>query len=906
ENTVGHSLWGNVKSLLDYEFYKAKLLAFVNSKQRRILIVILDLIADALFCILYLVEMQISLTTNFTPKWLWIHRPTVVWYLMIAMTCENILSRFLRIAFAQTNRWSVILSLYTFLDLVTGVPVISSLFISHGQYLYVPYFLRSIVVVWRIKRALNIRMDLGFSDKPYDPLLMKLTLLVAYILIIVYNGMAAFQYFELMFADKNYNLIDSFYFTIITVSTVGYGDISPSSIPGKFVVIFLIIVVLTILPGLISDTLETLNQKKAGGGSYRNNKEGNLVVICGVFDHVQRVKDILNGFLHQEREALGTKLLFLGREPPSVQIKVLLGMPAYKSRVTFIQGSVLDTQDLQRASVEDARAVFILSDRDIEDSVEEDENNTLRTWAVHIHAPHVPIYTYNHHPFTAIYQQNVTTQTICPKEYQQALIGYNCLYRGSATLILNLLYNSQPIDKYSEPWQAQYDDGSGNEIYSGLVNPIFVGKPFAFVSWYIYQEFQAVLFAVNVYVNRLNAHHLVLNPGNSYELGPNDICYYISQGPQEVQEISSMTRSEFENSLKHINHLTSSERDLLMNPHVSTRYTTCRKKSNKVEFPTFNPNIIVGQPQPPYEEPSTPLCHLLKYPVSSADKVVLDDARTMSGHILICAGFSDPFRLICTLRAAHITESEHRPIVILRSNPPSESELSTLGVFADVYFVIGQRRSEKDLIRAGILGSNRIIILRKHDFVQKHDEYVDTSVIMCNELARRILQQHDENKYIIVEIVEQANVKLLQVADHHSKRQFTKVFTHAGSYASGQVFVDCSIDHLFYQGYHNEAIMKLVRLLCGLRSQSDLAFDTQLDITSSYLCYIQVPEKFVDKTYDGLYRELAAEQGIIPLGLFRASSSELGNATPFVFTNPVAAILLRADDLVYVLKVTFD
>ncbi|ORX93957.1 hypothetical protein K493DRAFT_261892 [Basidiobolus meristosporus CBS 931.73] len=821
------------------------------------------------------------------------------------MTCENILSRLLRIAFAQTNRWSVILSLYTFLDLVTGVPVISSLFLTHGQYLYVPYFLRSIVVVWRIKRALNIRMDLG-SDKPYDPLLMKLTLLVAYILIIVYNGMAAFQYFELMFADKNYNLIESFYFTIITVSTVGYGDISPSSIPGKFVVICLIIVVLTILPGLISDTIDTLNQKKAGGGSYRNNKEGNLVVICGVFDHLQRVKDILNGFLHQEREANGTKLLFLGREQPSMQIKVLLNTPAYKSRVTFLQGSVLDTQDLQRASIENASAVFILSDRDTEDTIEEDENNTLRTWAVHIHAPHVPIYTYNHHPFTSTNQQNVTTQTICPKEYQQALIGYNCLYRGSATLILNLLYNSQPIDKYSEPWQAQYDDGSGNEIYSGLVNPNFVGKPFALISWYIYQEFQAVLFAVNVYVNRLKAHHLVLNPGNCYELGPNDICYYISQGPQEIQDISKMTQSEFLNSLKHINYLTPSERDLLTSPHRSSRYPKYQRKSNVVEFPKFNSDIIVGQPQPPYEEPSTPLCHLLKYPINAADQLVLDDAKFMAGHVLICAGFSDPFRLICTLRAAHITESEHRQIVILRSSPPSETELKTLGVFADIFFVIGQRRSEKDLIRAGILSASRIIILRKNDFVQKHDEYVDTSVIMCNQLARRILKQHDESKYIIVEIVEQSNVKLLQASDHHSKHNFAKVFTHASSYASGEVFVDCSIDHLFYQGYHNEAIMKLVRLLCGLRSQKDLAFDTQLDITSSYLCYIQVPEKFVGKAYDALYRELAAEQGIVPLGLFRASDSDLGNTMPFVFCNPVPAILLRADDLVYVLKVTFD
>ncbi|ORX63770.1 hypothetical protein K493DRAFT_322074 [Basidiobolus meristosporus CBS 931.73] len=905
DNRFGLSLWTKIKTKVYCELYKDKLLGFVNSAERRLIFVILDLIVDFLFCILYMVEMQMSEVTGFSPHWLWVDRPTVVWYLMILLTCENIISRLAQILFTQTTRYSTIISLYTFLDVVTGAPVIVSLFIKHGQYLYVPYFLRSIVVVWRIKRAIRNVISIN-ADRLYDPLLMKLIVLVAYIIIIVYNGMAAFQYFELMFANTNYNLIDSFYFTITTVSTVGYGDIVPKSIPAKFVVILLIVVVLTILPGLISGMLETLNQKHSGGGSYERIRDSNLIVICGVFDRIQSVRDILNGFLHQERQSTTTHLVFLGREKPTVQIKVLFNMPSYKNRVTYLHGSVLNTQDLKRASVETASAVFMLSDHNVADSIEEDENNTLRTWAIHVYAPHVPIYTYNHHPFTSAYQKRVVRQTISPQEFQQALIGHNCLYKGSATLILNLLYNSRPIDKYSEPWQAQYDDGSGNEIYSGLVNPIFVGKPFTFVSWYLFQEFQAILFAVSVYVKKSNSHHIVLNPGSHYLLGPKDICYYISQGPEEVNDISNLSQSQFETSLKHIEYLTPSERDLLMNPHVSSKYTACNRRSVIEKFPSFNSDIIIGQPPPRYEDLDTPLCHLLKYPIESAEKIILPDARRMTGHILICSGYSDPFRLICTLRAAHITSSEHRHIIILRSQPPTEDEVRILGVFPDVYFVIGDVRSEKDLLRAGILGCSRLIILRKQNVAQKHDEYVDTSVIMCNQLARRILKQHDACKYIMVELVEQENVKLLQATDKHCKDKFTKVFTHAGIYASGQVFVDCSIDHLFYLSYHNKAIMKLVKLLCGLRSQKDLALDTKLDITSSYLCYIKVPEKFVGMSYNSLYRELATEQGIIPLGLFRAPDLDLGNTTPFVFTNPVPAMLLKNDDLVYVLKVTFD
>lgn len=49
--------------------------------------------------------------------------------------------------------------------------------------------------------------------------------------------------------------MSAFYFIVITTSTVGYGDISPTSIPGRVVVIVLIMIAISILPGLIGDTV---------------------------------------------------------------------------------------------------------------------------------------------------------------------------------------------------------------------------------------------------------------------------------------------------------------------------------------------------------------------------------------------------------------------------------------------------------------------------------------------------------------------------------------------------------------------------------------------------------------------------------------------------------------------------
>ena len=47
-------------------------------------------------------------------------------------------------------------------------------------------------------------------------------------------------------------MMDSFYVTIITMSTVGYGDITPQTTMGRLVIIGFLFLVLILLPELIS------------------------------------------------------------------------------------------------------------------------------------------------------------------------------------------------------------------------------------------------------------------------------------------------------------------------------------------------------------------------------------------------------------------------------------------------------------------------------------------------------------------------------------------------------------------------------------------------------------------------------------------------------------------------------
>ncbi|MFC2123162.1 potassium channel family protein, partial [Bacteroidota bacterium] len=74
------------------------------------------------------------------------------------------------------------------------------------------------------------------------------------------------------------SFIDAFYFTIVTISTVGYGDISPTSIASKILSILLIIIGIGTFLTIITNITQILVQR--GQNRFRTRR---LNMIIGVF-----------------------------------------------------------------------------------------------------------------------------------------------------------------------------------------------------------------------------------------------------------------------------------------------------------------------------------------------------------------------------------------------------------------------------------------------------------------------------------------------------------------------------------------------------------------------------------------------------------------------------------------------
>lgn len=152
-------------------------------------------------------------------------------------------------------------------------------------------------------------------------------------------------------------------------------------------------------------------------------------------------------------------------------------------------------------------------------------------------------------------------------------------------------------------------------------------------------------------------------------------------------------------------------------------------------------------------------------------------------------------------------------------------------------------------------------------------------------------------------------------------------------FASGQVLVSSLLDNVLFQAYSKTHILDLIKLCCGVRLKQAIELDQMLGIDSSNICLIETPPEFVvrptaamakkrtladenitdsfcfsvKKKIQGhsflkLFQVLALLYGVIPMGLYRAPDRELNNQLPFVFTNPLPGILLKATDMIYVLK----
>lgn len=150
-------------------------------------------------------------------------------------------------------------------------------------------------------------------------------------------------------------------------------------------------------------------EKQKRGTTYSRHRAENErhVVVCSTTLEPNIIMDFLNEFYaHPMLENYYVVLLSPAEMNPTLM--QIMQVPMWTQRVIYVQGSVLNSSDLQRAQIEYAECCFILAARNYQNRQDADQHSIVRSWAVKDYAPHCIQYVHVLKPESKMHLQHAS------------------------------------------------------------------------------------------------------------------------------------------------------------------------------------------------------------------------------------------------------------------------------------------------------------------------------------------------------------------------------------------------------------------------------------------------------------------------------------------------------------------
>ncbi|XP_032358904.1 calcium-activated potassium channel subunit alpha-1 isoform X10 [Etheostoma spectabile] len=536
------------------------------------------------------------------------------------------------------------------------------------------------------------------------------------------------------------------YLLMVTMSTVGYGDVYAKTTLGRLFMVFFILGGLAMFARYVPEIAALILNRKKYGGSYNSTRGRKHIVVCGHIT-LESVSNFLKDFLHKDRDDVNVEIVFLHNISPNLELEALF--KRHFTQVEFYQGSVLNPHDLARVKIESADACLILANKYCADPDAEDASNIMRVISIKNYHPKIRIITQMLQYHNKAHLLNIPSwnwkegdDAICLAELKLGFIAQSCLAQGLSTMLANLFSMRSFIKIEEDTWQKYYLEGVSNEMYTEYLSSAFVGMSFPVICELCYVKLKLLLIAIEYKSDQRECSTLI-NPGNHMKMQEGTLGFFIASDAKEVKralfyckachdDITDPKRikkcgcKKSKNSYNGYIKSIEEDQQSALSPKKKQRNGGMRNSPNSSpKIMRHDPLLIPGNEQiesmddnvKKYD--STGMFHWC--PSKDIEKVILTRSEAamtvLSGHVVVCI-FGDVKsaliglrNFVMPLRASNFHYHELKHIVFVGSLEYLKREWETLHNFPKVSILPGTPLSRADLRAVNINLCDMCVIL---------------------------------------------------------------------------------------------------------------------------------------------------------------------------------------------------